>query len=261
MPSRGFDIPKQLRSEQPTAFILGVGSVNSLSFLRSLGRKRIPIVAIGAKNSAAMRSRYRVSIDYPATEEDDSVLLSFLERVGDSLPREGVLIPTNDASVLFTSRYRSSLGRYFKFVLADQATLDTITNKALQYQHAASVGTPIPYTHYPRDLADVENLAGDVIYPCIVKPAYSYLWSRYRASVGMDGWHKLAQADTPEGLINTYKQMAESGVQLLVQEKIGGGDDQNYTLLTYLNRDSKPLAIFVKRKLRRFPSALVTEVS
>ena len=164
------------------------------------------------------------------------------------------MFAADDDHVLFVSKNRSHLNRYFNFVLAEDSVLEDLVNKKLQYQYADSIGVPIPVTYYQESSGDIEEIAKDVGYPCVIKPIHSHLWQRYRRSAGLDGCVKLIQVDSPEQLLRSYQEMASSGVELMVEESIQGGDDRLYSLYTYLDRDSAPLATFVMRKLRQWPA-------
>jgi predicted ATP-grasp superfamily ATP-dependent carboligase len=244
---------QRLKPTQPAAFILGGRSPNGLSFVRSLGRRGIPVAAIDTVNGPGMRSRYCFPVQQPEVTNDDAPLLSFLEQIGQKLPTKGVVIATGDAYVLFLSKHRSALGKYYNSVLAEDSVLKTIANKKLQYKYAAKLGIPMPKTFSVGNGASIATIAEEMSYPCVIKPAYSHLWRRHRKQNAVTGMSKLAVADSPQQLIELYDQMSKSGVEMLVQEQVPGGDDRFYSLLTYLDRSSQPLAIFTKRKLRQWP--------
>ena len=244
---------RRLKPARPAAFILGGRTPNGLSFVRSLGRRGIPVAAIDKVNGPGMRSRYCLPVLQPEVTSDDTALFSFLERIGQKLPAKGVVIATGDAYVLFLSKHRSALGKYYNFVLAEDSVLQTIANKKLQYQYAAKLGIPMPKTFSVTDGTSITTIAEEMSYPCIIKPAYSHLWRRHRQHHAVNGMSKLAVANTPQQLIELYGQMSKSGVEMLVQEQVPGGDDRFYSLVTYLDRTSQPLAVFTRRKLRQWP--------
>lgn len=236
----------------PVAFILGCERSHGLAFVRSLGRKGVPVVAVGAAGSPGMRSRYSFPVHAPQ-QTGDSELLELFDDLGRRLPTRGVLLPTGDAYVLFVSRNRSALSRYFDFVVADPPTLERLANKKLQYEYARSLGIPVPETHTLDAASHIEEVADAVRFPCLIKPAYSHLWQQYRSSAGLRGLKKLAQVNSPRELIEYYHLMSESGVELIVQEMIEGSVDQLYALYAYIGARSEPLALFVRRKLRQWP--------
>lgn len=239
-----------LNNKRPAAFILGNGNSHTLGFVRSLGRRGIPVVAVSAEAGPRVWSRY-CRIDRMLDSE--ATLLGFLERVGSRIPCKGVLIPTGDAEVLFLLKNRFRLSLYFQFVLPDAEVVERLANKRFQYEYAASIGVPIPQTYCPDRKEEIRRVAVSVPYPCVIKPAYSHLWRNYRRQVSMHKWEKAAHADTPEQLYAYYDQMSEGGVELLVQERIDGAECRLYSVYLYLGRDSEPLASFVMQKWRQWP--------
>jgi predicted ATP-grasp superfamily ATP-dependent carboligase len=240
----------------PAAFILGCERAHGLAFARSLGRKGVPVVAVGAAGSPGMRSRYSYPVHF-AVPGDDAELLGLLDDLGRNLPSRGVLLPADDAYVLFVSRNRSALNRYFDFVVADSPTLEKLANKKYQYEHARSLGIPIPETHVLDTAGRIDEVADEVAdavgFPCLIKPAYSHLWRQYRASTGLRDVSKLARVDSRNELIDYYGRMSGSGVELIVQELIEGEVDGLYALYTYVSAKCEPLALFIRRKLRQWP--------
>ena len=242
----------RLEGAPAPAFILGGGDSHVLAFLRSLGRKGIPVVAVNTVRGLGRWSRYCLKIQQ-AGLKGETELLSFLEQVGMKLPTRGVLISTSDEGVLFMIRNRSYLSQYYNFVLTEEPTLPNLLSKKLQYEYAVRIGIPTPQTYFLERPGDIERVADTVSYPCLIKPVYSHLWRKYRERLGRKDGSKVVQADSPQELLQCYSQMAESGVELVVQERVGGEDDQLYALYSYFNRSSEPLAVFVKSKLRQWP--------
>ena len=243
----------KVKLDRPPALILGAGSTNGLAFVRSLGRKGIPVIAVDDRDAPAMRSRYGLRVEQTWEDEGEAALSRFLEQVGQRLPVKGVIIPTSDGYVLFVSRWRRELSKYFEFVLCEESTLEKVANKKFQYQYADSIGVPIPKTYYLDKPGGLEEAVDKVSYPCIVKPVYSHLWHRHRQRLDITGTAKLAVCNSPQELVQMHSLVVDSGVEWVVQEKIEGSDDQLYALHTYFNRSSQPLAVFVRRKLRQWP--------
>ncbi|MEX0803720.1 MAG: ATP-grasp domain-containing protein [Candidatus Binatia bacterium] len=155
--------------------------------------------------------------------------------------------------MLFLSRNRRELEKHFLFVLPSAKILERLANKRSQYQYAESIGIPVPQSYYPRTQADLEQIAATIRFPCVMKPAYSHIWRDRRESAGHWRWLKAAEIGTPEELHSAYKQMNESDVELIVQERIEGADSRLYSLYVYLNRNSEPLALCVIQKIRQWP--------
>ncbi len=241
---------RKLEGKPPLACVLGQWGPHILGFVRSLGKRGIPVIVASIEQSIRLRSRYCLEAFHIHGE---SSLLAFIAELGENMPHKGVMIPTSDADVLFMSRNRSHISRYFFFALPDITMLETLANKRTQYEFALDSGILIPQTFSPESPQDILKIADKIEYPCIIKPVYSHVWHNYHKRVGMKGWEKLAEVSSPQELHNTYCSMADAGVELLIQERIPGDDTQLYSFYTYLNQEAEPLTTFVLRKQRQWP--------
>ena len=237
-------------SSAPPAFILGV-SANGLSFIRSLGRKGIPVVALDSIPFPGAYSKYCKKIILPEILENEEKWLEFLIVAGKGLPRKGVIIPTGDAHVLFLSRNRDKLSPYFDFSLVEEKLLEAITNKKTQYELARKHRIAAPKSYFPKNLRQAISLAPTLDYPCILKPYYSHLWKKFAENKKEYSRKKLVEVSGLEELVEVYSEMIKGEVGIMIQERIPGGDERLYGFFTYFGKDSEPLAVFTKRKLRQ----------
>lgn len=241
---------EEVNGSTPPAFILGA-SANGLAFIRSLGVKGIPVVGLDSIPSPGTYSKYCKKVILSDIVENEHTWLEFLTAAGRRLPCKAAIIPTGDAHVLFLSRNRNDLSRYFSFSLPEEWVLESIANKKTQYELAKKYGLTIPTTYFPQNVREVASLTDLLSYPCLLKPYYSHLWRKYSESKRGYETAKLVEVNSPEELVETYRRMVKSEVAIMVQERIPGGDMQLYGLFTYFGSDSEPLAIFTKRKLRQ----------
>lgn len=241
---------QKLPGPNPPAFILGVES-NGLSFLRSLGRRGIPVVAVDSWHNPGMVSRYCTPAVVPDAEENEPGLLRVLEELARASPSRGVLIATGDAYVLFAAKHRRDLAAHFDLRVSDHETLVTASNKRKLYEFAQRHGVAAPRTLFPED-QPIEDVADQIGYPCLVKPYFSHLWRNHPLNrVG-----KAAEVRTAGELTAAYRAMARSGLDFMVQETVAGGDDQLFGVYAYLDEASEPLGLFTKRKVRQHPRHL-----
>lgn len=242
---------KRLNSREAPAVILGEATSHTLGFVRSLGGRGIPTIAISTKAAPAIWSRYCAGF---LRVDNEPGLLSLLGEIAECVSRKGALIATGDREVLFLSRNREELAGRYRFALPSADVLERLANKRSQYQFAETLGIQIPFTYYPTTQMDVERIAGVIRFPCVIKPAYSHLW-RERREEDNRHWEalKATEVATPDQLRSAYSRMGESGVDLLVQERIAGSESRLYSLYVYMNRDSEPLASCVIQKLRQWP--------
>jgi predicted ATP-grasp superfamily ATP-dependent carboligase len=234
------------RGRRPLALVLG-GSVNGLSFVRSLGRRGIPALLLDSERAVGMSSRFGTAILLPPPDRSPESWLGLLEFLGSRLSVPGVLFPTSDALGLLVSRHAGALARYFRFLVPSAETTARILDKRLQYTAARDAGIPIPRTWFPRTLDEVRSLSTDVPYPCILKPNTSH---EGRKKIGNK---KAVVVETKESLISVFESLGASGPEFLVQEIIPGEDDALYGYLAFWSADRRELAWLTKRKLRQHP--------
>jgi predicted ATP-grasp superfamily ATP-dependent carboligase len=180
----------------------------------------------------------------PGTEEVE--FLAFMDRLGKSLDRRGVLFLTRDQDISAVSRNQDQLQHLFRLPFARWEVLGRILDKEGQYTVAQQADVPLPTTFFPRDEADVDAYVKQVPYPCILKPAYHVnFWDQF----GVKGF----VAHNPEEATARIRLGMAHGYRMVIQEIIPGSEDRLYTLGSYLNREGTPLAIFTGRKLRQSP--------
>lgn len=237
---------KAQRKKGPLAIVLD-SSVNGLSFARSLGRRRIPVLMLDSHRFLGAYTRYAKYIRLPPADEQPQDWLEFLEYVGARLDAPGFLFPTSDVSCQLLARNRVSLRRHFRFVLADEEAISQILNKRLQYETARRIGISIPETYYPESVADVRRLSSDIPYPCILKPFHSDSTRKQ-----MSG-NKVIMVHSASELISAYQRVANSSIPFMLQEIIPGGDSALFGYLGFWDDEMRERAWLTKRKLRQYP--------
>jgi D-aspartate ligase len=208
-------------------------------------------MAVGSRKHSTARTRYASTIVQPVHHDGEALLLARLQRMGQQLPVKGAIIPCSDDYVLFLSRYRDQLADHYEFVLPPEIIVEKLASKKHQYKFAEEVGVRTPQTF--TELSDLREIAANARYPCVVKPTYPHLWMQHQQRTGVTTRRKLLVANSPEELLAYGPRIAETGLEWIVQEFVGGGDDRLYALYAYFDRDSKPLAVFVRQKLRQWP--------
>lgn len=236
---------KRSRAKSPLAIILG-GSVNGLSFARSLGRRGVPTLLLDSDRLIGIYTRYGKVVLLPPADEHPECWISLLEFVGSHLDTPGVLFPTSDVHCLLVSRHRDLLREYFRFVL-DPPTMERIVNKRLQYGIAQAAGIPVPKTDFPESVEEVRRLSPDLTYPCLLKPYISHL-GRKRLSN-----RKVLVVNSQTELISAYERLVGGGSPFMVQEIIPGEDSALYGYLAFWDVEGRERAWLTKQKLRQYP--------
>ncbi len=231
--------------ETPTAVILGLW-VNGLGIIRSLAKEGIKTVGFYQDNREIGRfSRYCIPIRSPDINEEEK-LLQFLIDFGNKIKRRIVLFAESDDYILFISRNREILGRYFLFALPERNLLEKIVNKKEFYRTCEVLGIPYPKTYYFSTMEELSRISSNIGYPCIIKPALTRLFEdRFNK--------KVLLAESQRELLKICKSVNDMFEQIMIQEVISGKDDTIYFCGAYFGLDAKPKGVSLGRKIRQYP--------
>jgi D-aspartate ligase len=234
----------------PAAIVVDVGWVNGLAAVRSLGRAGAPVVAVDATRGAlGFRSRYPFPLACPDPLADEEGFVGLLRDLGDALGRPAPIFPTHDPPLNAIARNRATLGGRFLYPFPAWETLGRIQDKRFQLERALEAGVPVPRTAHPASAAQALAAGGELGYPLLVKPS---------APVGFKARFRRQafRCESPPELERAYAAAEPFGP--MVQELVPGGDDELYTLGSYLAEDGEALALFSGRKLRQTPPGVGT---
>jgi len=243
----------------PAAVVIPADRPATLGIARSLGRRGIPVYTIDADPWAiGMLSKYVTACPLPNADDADENRLQYLLDLGKKLGDRAVLYPVSDDDVLLCSRERIELQKYFHYVMPDHATITSLLTKDGLHQVAVACNIPAPKLFLAYNQNDVKNLVEELVFPVILKPVVSTYWltpeiiSLLRDDP-LSGPPKVALCRSADELLQTYSKIAVYTSQLIIQEVIPGEDKRLTYFCFYLNRQSKPLAIFAGQKLRVLP--------
>ena len=238
------------------AVVLG-GGHNALGVFRSLGRKGIKVTAVHTnKRDVALRSKFCTALIAPYDPRDES------DRYADfllSLPSSSrpALIATGDAEVLAASRYRERLLTRYRYIMPTHDVIEALIDKRLFSKLAVRHGMLVPRSYEIERDDDVAAAAGEIVYPCVIKPARSHAWgnAEFQSRFGNNrgGWIKRLVVGSREEFLELYPQVAAFERRLIVQEYIEGGDDALYDFYSYLDENSEPLGCLMLQKIRTLP--------
>ncbi len=219
--------------------------ITGLAVARSLGPRGVPVVALDRHPSGVgLYSKHSLVAGIcPNPIEDEEGFISYLEEVGGALEKRALLFPTNDEWVLAVSRHRARLERCYILPYSPLEVVEPILNKTLLYKAAERLGVAIPRTWYLSE-QPVEEVARQVEYPCVLKPAEQRLfYDRFGA--------KLWVVHDREELLRLAVEA--QGYEMLVQELIEPGPDTFYSLCSYTSEGGKAEGMFVGRKVEQYP--------
>jgi D-aspartate ligase len=220
------------------AVVLNVGWVPGISAVQVLGRAGVPVHAVDHRCDAlGFNSRYVTKQHVsPRRLEDEERWLAFLADVGERLPAPAPVFTLYDEDLNAVARGRDRLGDRFLFPFPEWATLERIQDKRHQVERARELGVPVPRTAP----APTDELG----LPVLVKP---FQPGPFRRAFGLKAFTCRSRAE-----LDVAWQRALP-YEPLVWEFVPGGDEELYTLGSYLAPDGEALGLFCGRKLLQDP--------
>jgi len=235
----------------PPAVILQGSYANGLGIIRDLGRYGVPSVVLDPNpNALGFLSRYAAGLTCPDPATDQAAFLEALEDIGRRLPQRGVIFPTHDEYVWAVSRNRERLLPLFHIPFPGWQTMAPVADKEQQMRAAWRAGVATPTTVFVRGAEDLQTGAAQVAFPAIFKPVEGTLFKRRFG-------RQVLRLESPADLPDAWQRVEGCGTMML-QEVIPGGDDELYTVGSYLDERSRPLGVFTGRKLRQHPRTFGT---
>jgi GT2 family glycosyltransferase/predicted ATP-grasp superfamily ATP-dependent carboligase len=232
------------------ALVVDVGWVNGLAAIRSLGRAGIEVLALDHRRSPlGFRSRFAtrpISCPDPATDEEGFV--SLLSTIGAGLDGPAPVFPTHDPPLNAIARHREALSS-FLYPFPPWSVLQRIQDKRRQLETAVEAGVHIPETRHPQSAQDAVTAAEELGYPVLVKPRHP---DGFKRRFGRQAFRCETSADVER----SYAGAEPFGP--MVQELVPGGDDELYSLGSYLRENGDALGLFCGRKLRQTPPGIGT---
>ncbi|UCC26327.1 MAG: hypothetical protein JSU98_04330 [Gemmatimonadales bacterium] len=232
--------------DRPPVVLVGLDSMQGLQAARELHSRGVPVIAVAADpRHPACSTNTCERIVHADTSGPE--LVETLMTLGAGLQGPVLLLPCQDKSVRQISRNRRALGAHFTLVLPPEDVVELLMDKDAFYAYAAEQRLPIPRTMELADRADAERAAREMDFPCLLKPrARTNEWDRNTRL-------KVFKVETPERFLELYDRCSPWADRLIAQQWIEGDDDSLYSCNCYLDRESRPLATFVARKLRQWP--------
>ena len=241
-----FDTFLQRAAQRHPALVFQVSWANGLDIIRDLSAEGVPLLALDANPRAlGLRSRLAAGMVCPDPRDDEEAFVAFLEDLGRRLPRKGVLFPTHDQYIWPISRHAERLEPYYLIPFSRWETMERLHDKRAQMEAAWRAGVDTPKTVFVDSAEDLERGVEEIGFPCIFKPVESLAFkTRFRRHV--------LEIGSAEELRETYAKVDDCGT-LMLQDIVPGGDEELYTLGSYLDAQSRPLAVFTGHKLRQHP--------
>ncbi len=222
------------------------GQSTALGVVRALGAMGVPVIlAHYDEQDFAHRSRFvKCALHAPHPEKSEADFVAFLLDCATRFAG-AVLIPASDESLVAVSRHKEVLAKYFLVACTEWEITRRFIDKQFTYALAEGCGVPAPRTLVPRSLAEARTGAGELGFPCLVKPCQSHLFSDRFG-------RKMVRADSLAQLEETFSMAMDAGLEVMLQEIIPGDDMEVVNYNAYVC-EGKFLAEFTAVHTRNAP--------
>lgn len=230
----------------PPAVVLS-GHLMALGVVRSLGRQGVRSIVLHYRDDVDMahRSRYASrGISTPHPEQDEDAFIGVLAALGPQV-QGSPLIPASDETLGVVARHKQELARWYRVLAPDAEIAERIIRKEHTYALADEIGIPAPRTHHVASMEDLERHRDQFAFPCLIKPSQSHRYVEVFQ-------RKMVRVDDVDELRAAYRQAADAGLEVLLQELIPGDDRQGVNYNSY-RADGAPVAEFTAQKVRLTP--------
>jgi len=244
-------INKCQKSELTPAIIFG-SSVNGLSYVRSLGRKNIPLLCLDHVSGPASKSRYGDFVLLNIKENENTRGETEADQIFDILKEKGietVVFGSADEWQVYIAKRSELTPSPFLSLSPDQKSMDCIIDKQAQYELATSLNIDVPHFANAESIYSGKNKWTD--FPAIIKPRWAHLG---RGVIG----GKALFIDSIESLQeNLNKVNAKANINdYIVQKVLKGEDSCLYSYLGFFEPSGNEFIGMVKQKIRQFPPFL-----
>ena len=230
-----------LRARRPTAPPAAV--VGDLDLVRPLGLAGVRPSVVCPEGHPTRFSRFAAGwIDSAGPDLADR-LVAWAQ----ALPERPLLFIQTDAGLRLFVEASERLEAALRFVMPPAELVTDLLDKARFQALAERAELPIPAARWVA-AGDPAGAAG-LPAPFIVKPA-----SRARAWWDLVGWSKVVRIDAPEEWDRLAPQLAERGIDVLLQEYVPGGEDRVESYHFYADAGGTVRGEFTGRKLRTRPA-------
>ena len=234
-------------SNSVPVLILG-GQENTISLLRSFGKRNIKVYISVRHNSLAIKSRHCHKVftipDGKTDGEAWQALLLFDERPE---LRGCVIFPGSDEAVDFLASNRRRLKKRYRIDCFRSgihlAMLDKF--KTLALAQKAECPTPAFFKIDIED--DVEKIIPGILFPIMVKPIHSHIFTKYYPS------RKYFIAQNESELRHIVGELLGKKIEIIITEMIPGADDQQSAYFTYITESGEVLFEYTHQIIRRYP--------
>lgn len=218
-----------------------------LNLVRCLGRQGVPVIVVGEyDNPPSGYSRHCTEFicarDYTQRPERLLKVLRELRVLhGQALP----VFTTSGPDLQVMTRLHADLVGTALWLLASPDMVARLRDPRRFADLAREAGLPVPETHAPETLAEVERLGHTLAYPVVLKPAIDARSAQARVQVIHDA-DSLMQACCQQA-------RAPHGLAVVIQAFVPGDDDAHFSVHAWIDRAGRVRTVATTREWRTSP--------
>ncbi len=229
------------------AFVLGIEHPRSVSAIRSLARKGIPVIGVNYDvGFCEFSSRYLVRRHIVRRNQEDSI--AFFDSIRNG---GGVLIPTDDDFLIFVSRNFDHLSNSFVLTVPPWHILEPLMNKSKSYSMARESGLKTPHFFKPGDSKDLDDVLSVLDFA-----NHEYLLKTMPGTLPADiktgRFTKVAGNDAQSLRNDCVEIFSRLGEYPLIEEVIPGEAGHCIGVTLVINRQQEPVLSYVVQRLKLF---------
>lgn len=232
----------------PPAIVLCCSKAG-LAVIRALGANAVPVIGVwyGDTRMAASSRFVKDNCRSPHPDADASAFTDFLLSRAAEWPG-GVLIPTDDASLLAVSKYKERLSGSYRVASEDWSVVRQLLEKLSTYELARQADVACPRVQKIESAEDAVAFAREVGFPCLIKPSIGHkFFARFRA--------KMLFIHSVDELRRCMSDLGGYGDELMLSEYIPGDDTAGANYNSFFAANN-PLCEFTAEKVRLKPQRI-----
>jgi D-aspartate ligase len=162
---------------RPAVLLTSAYYYGTLAAARCLGERGVPIVFADSVSLGPARwSRYVTRRELSPPDRPIERFIDWLLAFGKREPGH-VLYATRDDNAWAFAQHEGVLKEHFRLVTPPFATVARLLDKRSLYSACVDVGIRIPWTQFPRDPGELDELAKNTPFPVIIKPRTQVLFT------------------------------------------------------------------------------------
>ncbi len=234
--------------EKLPAIVLG-GHKIGLGIIRALGIKNIPVVSVYYNDfDMGISSKFvikKIKAENPLISEEN--FINHIIKLSADY-KNAVLFASDDPTLVAVSKFKNTLSEFFKVEAPDYELLDKIITKTNTYALAEKISVRYPRTFHPKNITDALNYLDILNGRCILKPSVSHLFFNLFKE-------KMLFINSEKDLKNAFTKIANSGLEMMLQEFIPGDDECGINYNTF-SVNGEVVIEFTAQKIRLSPSKI-----